>query len=56
MAKEEILTIEDVLDKARRYLTEEDVTFLRRAYDYAETAHKDQYRKSGESYIVQVGS
>lgn len=52
MAKEEILTIEDVLDKARRYLTEEDVTFLRRAYDYAETAHKDQYRKSGESYIV----
>ncbi|MFC4558921.1 RelA/SpoT family protein [Virgibacillus kekensis] len=52
MAKEEILTIEDVIEKARRYLTEEDTGFLRRAYDFAENAHKDQYRKSGESYIV----
>ncbi|WP_164668509.1 RelA/SpoT family protein [Virgibacillus doumboii] len=52
MAKEDILTIEDVLGKARRYLTEEDTLFLRRAYDFAESAHKDQFRKSGESYIV----
>lgn len=52
MAKEDILTIEDVINRARQYLTEEDTMFLRRAYEFAEYAHKDQYRKSGESYII----
>ncbi|SEQ15572.1 GTP pyrophosphokinase [Virgibacillus subterraneus] len=52
MAKEEILTIEDVINEARRYLTEEDALFLRRAYEFAEDAHKEQYRKSGEPYII----
>ncbi|WP_077327169.1 RelA/SpoT family protein [Virgibacillus siamensis] len=52
MAKEEILTIEEVLNKARRYLAEDDVTFLKRAYDYAAKAHENQFRKSGEPYII----
>lgn len=52
MAKEEILTIEDVINEARRYLTEEDAIFLRRAYEFAEDAHREQYRKSGEPYII----
>ena len=52
MAKGDILTIEDVIHKARRYLIEEDVAFIHRAYDFAEYAHRDQYRKSGEPYIV----
>ncbi|SFD57302.1 GTP pyrophosphokinase [Lentibacillus persicus] len=52
MAKEEILTSEDVINKARTYLSKEDADYLYRAYKYAETAHKDQYRKSGEPYIV----
>ncbi|WP_100398239.1 RelA/SpoT family protein [Bacillus sp. FJAT-44742] len=46
------MTIDEVLEKAKVYLSAEDVSFLDRAYKYAEEAHKDQYRKSGEPYIL----
>src|SRR5690625_3351129 len=52
MAKDDVLTIEDVLKEAGRYLIEDDDAYIRRAYDFAEQAHKDQYRKSGEAYII----
>lgn len=52
MAKDDILTSEDVIEKARTYLTEDDGAFIRRAYEYAERAHADQFRKSGEPYII----
>ncbi|QKY69554.1 bifunctional (p)ppGpp synthetase/guanosine-3',5'-bis(diphosphate) 3'-pyrophosphohydrolase [Lentibacillus sp. CBA3610] len=52
MAKEEALTSEEVINKARRYLSEEDAEYLHDAYKFAEDAHKDQFRKSGEPYIV----
>ncbi|MFZ3576436.1 RelA/SpoT family protein [Virgibacillus sp. DJP39] len=52
MAKDDILTSEDVIKKARRYLTEEDAAFIRRAYEFAEKAHSNQFRKSGEPYII----
>lgn len=46
------MTIDEVLEKARHYLSENHVSFLEKAYKYAEEAHKDQYRKSGEPYIL----
>ncbi|WP_332694258.1 RelA/SpoT family protein [Halalkalibacter lacteus] len=46
------MTIDQVLEKASRYLNEKDVAFLRKAYEYAERAHEGQYRKSGEPYIL----
>ncbi|MCM3762281.1 bifunctional (p)ppGpp synthetase/guanosine-3',5'-bis(diphosphate) 3'-pyrophosphohydrolase [Alkalihalobacillus oceani] len=46
------MTIDQVLEKASLYLNEEDVAFLRKAYEYAEKAHEGQYRKSGEPYIL----
>ena len=52
MAKEIVLTAEEVIDKASVYLSSQDIDFIRRAYEYAHEAHKDQYRKSGEAYIV----
>ncbi|WP_163970100.1 RelA/SpoT family protein [Oceanobacillus halotolerans] len=52
MAKMEVLTMEDVLENARQYLSEKDIDFLRHAYEFAENAHRDQYRKSGEPYIL----
>lgn len=52
MAKEAIMTIENVIDKARQYLTEDDTAFIRRAYEFAYEAHRDQFRKSGEPYII----
>ncbi|WP_026906310.1 RelA/SpoT family protein [Paucisalibacillus globulus] len=52
MAKSDIITIEQLIEKARGYLSAEDVSFIYRAFEYAEKAHKDQYRKSGEAYII----
>src|SRR5690625_4189214 len=52
MAKGDMLTIEEVIERARLYLNEEDVVFIYRAYEFAKEAHKDQFRKSGEPYIV----
>ncbi|ASK63092.1 (p)ppGpp synthetase [Virgibacillus phasianinus] len=52
MAKDDILTSEDVIDRAREYLSEDDAAFVRRAYEFAERAHSDQFRKSGEPYII----
>ncbi|MGC4431682.1 HD domain-containing protein, partial [Streptococcus suis] len=34
------------------YLPEEDVIFVKKALDFATEAHKSQFRKSGEPYIV----
>lgn len=52
MAKNEIVTIEDIVKKASAYLSEKDIDFIYRAYEYASEAHQDQYRKSGEPYII----
>ncbi|WP_102345446.1 RelA/SpoT family protein [Bacillus sp. Marseille-P3661] len=52
MANEQVLTIEHVIELASRYLSDEDVAFVESAYKYAEWAHRDQYRKSGEPYII----
>lgn len=45
------MTIEEVLELANEYLNDEDIAFLRKAYELAEYAHREQYRKSGEPYI-----
>src|SRR5690625_4237784 len=52
MTKGDIFTIEEVIEEARQYLNEKDISFIRRAYNFAKDAHKDQFRKSGEPYIV----
>ncbi|WP_088102616.1 RelA/SpoT family protein [Halalkalibacter urbisdiaboli] len=46
------MTIEQVIEKASRYLNEKDIAFLEKAYEFAEKAHSGQYRKSGEPYIL----
>ncbi|GIO27650.1 RelA/SpoT family protein [Ornithinibacillus bavariensis] len=52
MGKSDNITIDSIIEKARQYLSEEDISFIMRAYEYAKVAHKDQYRKSGEEYII----
>ncbi|MEK4398447.1 RelA/SpoT family protein [Bacillus sp. FSL K6-2860] len=52
MANEQVLTAQQVIDKAREYLSAEHIQFIERAYEYAENAHNEQYRKSGEPYII----
>ena len=41
-----------LLEKAARYLPEESVQLVGRAYDYADRCHQGQTRKSGEPYIA----
>lgn len=38
-------------DKIARYGTDEDLQLVRRAYEFADKAHKGQNRRSGEPYI-----
>ncbi|UTR14264.1 bifunctional (p)ppGpp synthetase/guanosine-3',5'-bis(diphosphate) 3'-pyrophosphohydrolase [Salipaludibacillus sp. LMS25] len=45
------MTSEQVFQKASEYLSDQDVAFVRKAYETAEDAHCEQYRKSGEPYI-----
>ena len=47
-----VLEPNDIFDKAAEYLNDEDVKFIQRAYYFAKESHKDQFRKSGEPYII----
>lgn len=46
------LTIEDLVKRFQAYNPDKDVTMLRKAFLYAEKAHKGQMRSSGEEYII----
>lgn len=50
--KEINYTGEEVVALTATYLPEEDVAFVNKALDFATEAHKTQFRKSGEPYIV----
>ncbi len=52
MAKEVILTGPNVIKLVAHYMSEEHVAFVQKALDYATEAHKEQFRKSGEPYII----
>lgn len=52
MAKDQNISAEEVIKQTSKYLNEENVAFVRKAYEFANLAHKDQFRKSGEPYII----
>ncbi|MBS4762289.1 bifunctional (p)ppGpp synthetase/guanosine-3',5'-bis(diphosphate) 3'-pyrophosphohydrolase [Carnobacteriaceae bacterium zg-ZUI252] len=52
MAKQKDYTAQDVLDLCRTYMNEEHVAFVKKAYEFAEHAHRSMQRKSGEPYII----
>lgn len=52
MAKDQILSADDVINRTKEYLNDEHVALVRKAYDFAKEAHKEQFRKSGEPYII----
>lgn len=52
MSKVKELTHEDVKKMISSYMNEEHVALCERAYHFAEVAHHDQVRKSGEPYII----
>lgn len=52
MAKEQILTPEEVFALVKAYMNDEHVAFVKKAYEVANEAHKEQLRSSGEPYII----
>ncbi|WP_413362874.1 RelA/SpoT family protein [Lysinibacillus sp. 3P01SB] len=52
MAKEQILAPEDVFELVKSYMNDEHVAFVVKAYEVAKEAHKEQFRSSGEPYII----
>ncbi|AYC29721.1 RelA/SpoT family protein [Paenisporosarcina cavernae] len=52
MAKDQIMTAEDVFALVSTYMNEENVEVIKKAYEMAEFAHREQFRKSGEPYII----
>lgn len=52
MSKDRNVTIDNILETGSAYLSNEELDFINRAYEFAKEAHKEQYRKSGEPYII----
>ncbi|MGG7619764.1 RelA/SpoT family protein [Robertmurraya sp. GLU-23] len=52
MANDQVLTAEQVIDRTKKYLNDENAAYVKRAYEFAKHAHREQYRKSGEPYII----
>jgi GTP pyrophosphokinase len=44
--------LNDILIKAKKYLTLTDVEAIKKAYEFTRDAHKGILRKSGEPYII----
>lgn len=52
MPKNKAYTKEEVIGICALYMNETHVAFVQKAADFAEEAHKDQFRKSGEEYFI----
>ncbi len=52
MANDHVLTAEQVIEMTGKYLNKEHVAMVKKAYEFAKNAHHDQFRKSGEPYII----
>ncbi|MDT2797359.1 RelA/SpoT family protein [Enterococcus cecorum] len=52
MAKDIVLSGPSVIKMVADYMSEEETAFVQKALDYATKAHAQQFRKSGEPYII----
>jgi GTP pyrophosphokinase len=47
-------TVDELCDQVRAFDPEADTALIRRAYDFAEEAHRGQKRATGEPYIIHL--
>jgi GTP pyrophosphokinase len=47
-----LVTLDELVEKARRYNPEADAALIQRAYEFASAAHEGQRRRSGDPYVV----
>lgn len=50
----EYITYEDIYDKLKKVLNEEDLKLLNSVYEYVRVIHKDRKRLNGDEYIVHL--
>ena len=46
------ISVEELIERIRRYHPDDDMDLVRRAYAFSEQAHREQRRKSGDPYFV----
>ncbi|PIC64610.1 (p)ppGpp synthetase [Sporosarcina sp. P13] len=51
MAKNQDMTEQDIFELVAKYMNEEHVDFIKKAYVVAKASHEGQFRSSGEPYI-----
>lgn len=51
ISEKPLKTLEDLLERVRRYYPNADLTVIEKAYRFSESAHSGQIRRSGEPYI-----
>ena len=51
MQKKEEVTIEKIIEKMKKNNPKSDANLIRKAYEFADSNHKEQNRVSGEKYI-----
>ncbi len=47
-----MVRIDDILDRVLSYYPQADISLIRRAYVYASKVHRNQFRQSGEPYLI----
>ncbi|MDO4912287.1 MAG: bifunctional (p)ppGpp synthetase/guanosine-3',5'-bis(diphosphate) 3'-pyrophosphohydrolase [Lactobacillus sp.] len=52
MSKYVEMTHQEVIDACKKYMNKDQVAFVERAYEFANEAHKNQTRASGQPYII----
>ncbi|WEV70218.1 bifunctional (p)ppGpp synthetase/guanosine-3',5'-bis(diphosphate) 3'-pyrophosphohydrolase [Lactobacillus sp. ESL0785] len=52
MSKYVEMTHDQVIDACKKYMNDDQIAFVEEAYQYANEAHKEQKRASGQPYIV----
>ena len=48
------MRFEDIVESIKTYYSNPDIDLLKKAYDFAENAHKGQVRASGEPYFIHL--
>lgn len=52
MPETHVISVEEFFEMIKKYLNDNQVAFVHKAYDVAANAHANQRRKSGEPYII----
>ena len=56
MTRYEVMALDQMLARVQKYYPGDSYLLVKKAYEFAQNAHKDQKRKSGEPYFIHPAS